>query len=502
MLARSSLYRIHLLCRSLNQTATQCKHSIHVSLNNTNHIIDTTADNNSSPFSKLGITSQPLLNAIHQHYTEPSDIQKLAVPSIINNSLHNHIIGDITGQGKTNVYIWSLIQLLSQHPLQYNTKYKHSPTIYIVQPSIELCIQCNNMIQQLRLGDVRAHLLYNAVPYPSYRTSQIPWTSSTINICICTPIVLDALIDNNTEYQSQIHSNNIVPLLANTRYIVYDECDLLVSGHFMKHTKSIVKSVRRYNTHHTATQPITSILVGASLVHTGHTTSPMKYIYNNFSNSIYCTTNKLHSINQNVQQHWIQVSSTNQRVNTVYDILNKLYSTNNNQTIINILIFCNTSLSVKQCYESLQNFDVIQNNNNNLELYMYHTGLSKHERVESLYKYNQSTNKNKILISTNILSRGIDLPYMKCMIQYDMCENTTDYIHRVGRVNRLHSIQYSDSNQTDNNHNYSLVYNLYDDSNQLIVNSIVNNNELTLDHTFSIKRSARKQYRKQQKSVQ
>lgn len=42
-----------------------------------------------------------------------------------------------------------------------------------------------------------------------------------------------------------------------------------------------------------------------------------------------------------------------------------------------------------------------------------------------------------ILISTDIISRGIDFPNIYCVINYDMPNNINDYIHRIGRTGRL-----------------------------------------------------------------
>jgi superfamily II DNA/RNA helicase len=45
--------------------------------------------------------------------------------------------------------------------------------------------------------------------------------------------------------------------------------------------------------------------------------------------------------------------------------------------------------------------------------------------------------KQKILVSTNLAARGIDIPNITHVINYDMPENVEEYVHRIGRAGRM-----------------------------------------------------------------
>ena len=43
----------------------------------------------------------------------------------------------------------------------------------------------------------------------------------------------------------------------------------------------------------------------------------------------------------------------------------------------------------------------------------------------------------KLLVATNVAARGLDVPSIKCVINFDMPDNVEDYVHRIGRTSRM-----------------------------------------------------------------
>jgi len=64
-----------------------------------------------------------------------------------------------------------------------------------------------------------------------------------------------------------------------------------------------------------------------------------------------------------------------------------------------------------------------------------HSGLKQEERIE---RYNQFKKyKSRILVSTDVFGRGVDIERVNIVINYDMSKSSDDYIHRVGRAGRF-----------------------------------------------------------------
>ena len=68
-------------------------------------------------------------------------------------------------------------------------------------------------------------------------------------------------------------------------------------------------------------------------------------------------------------------------------------------------------------------------------IFKLHGNLTQLERTETYYRFCKAD--AGILLTTNVSARGLDLPAVDCIVQFDPPEETTEYIHRVGRTARL-----------------------------------------------------------------
>ena len=90
------------------------------------------------------------------------------------------------------------------------------------------------------------------------------------------------------------------------------------------------------------------------------------------------------------------------------------------------IVFLNYRESVERVADSLRQQGFC--------LSAYHGGLDQKEREQALYRFvNKSAN---VLVSTNLGSRGLDIPHVDNIIHYHLPENEEDYVHRVGRTAR------------------------------------------------------------------
>ena len=64
----------------------------------------------------------------------------------------------------------------------------------------------------------------------------------------------------------------------------------------------------------------------------------------------------------------------------------------------------------------------------------YHGGMEQRERETAVYKF--SNGSSNVLVSTDLASRGLDIPFVENIIHYHLPETEDNYIHRIGRTAR------------------------------------------------------------------
>jgi ATP-dependent RNA helicase RhlE len=74
---------------------------------------------------------------------------------------------------------------------------------------------------------------------------------------------------------------------------------------------------------------------------------------------------------------------------------------------------------------------------NNIQAEALHSQKSQGARTEALRKF--KTGKLRVLVATDLMSRGIDIPFLPYVINYELPRSPKDYIHRIGRTGRAES---------------------------------------------------------------
>lgn len=101
----------------------------------------------------------------------------------------------------------------------------------------------------------------------------------------------------------------------------------------------------------------------------------------------------------------------------------------NNDELISVIVFSSTKQKVKEIDRELQRMK--------LSCAAIHSDLEQNEREEVLRRFR---NRNlKVLVATDVLSRGIDIENISMVVNYDVPGDAEDYVHRVGRTARAES---------------------------------------------------------------
>lgn len=94
-----------------------------------------------------------------------------------------------------------------------------------------------------------------------------------------------------------------------------------------------------------------------------------------------------------------------------------------------ILIFCNHRDAVDHISDLLDNRDLIHD--------VFHGGLEQRDRELSILKFRNSS--NRILLTTDLAARGLDIPEIDVIIHYQLPSKEDAFIHRNGRTARMHA---------------------------------------------------------------
>ena len=111
----------------------------------------------------------------------------------------------------------------------------------------------------------------------------------------------------------------------------------------------------------------------------------------------------------------------NQKVNLVKEILKA-----KGKNLSHVLIFASSIKSVKEIKRTL--------NKAGMRASEMHSGLEQAQRENTIRKF--KSEKIRILVATDILSRGIDIKGIELVINYEVPNDAEDYVHRIGRTAR------------------------------------------------------------------
>ncbi|OGE38052.1 hypothetical protein A3B45_03975 [Candidatus Daviesbacteria bacterium RIFCSPLOWO2_01_FULL_39_12] len=329
-------------------------------------------------FSDFDITNQLKINIQKKGYTTPTPIQIQTIPAILEG---RDLVGTAnTGTGKTAAFLIPIINIL------FASQGKRA---LIITPTRELAVQIN---EELRIFAWDLKIYSALVIGGSSMNRQLSDIRRNPNIVIGTPGRLKDLIQRN-----YLRLNDF-------SIFVLDEVDLMVDIGFVadvKYFMSLLPKVRQ------------SLFFSATI-------SPkVREILQNFVQNPVTVSVKLRDTAENVDQDVVRVANRDKKVDQLHDLLIK-------QEFEKVLIFGKTKHGIEKLNKELEyrGFKVGAIHGNKRQ--------SQRQRVLQSFKRDEIN----ILLATDVASRGLDIPDVSHVINYDLPQTYDDYIHRIGRTGR------------------------------------------------------------------
>mmetsp|Transcript_39347 Transcript_39347/g.77066 ORF Transcript_39347/g.77066 Transcript_39347/m.77066 type:complete len:399 (+) Transcript_39347:67-1263(+) len=331
-------------------------------------------------FQKLGISQELCRICKANNYFVPTKIQAKVIPYALNK---RDIIGYAqTGSGKTIAYLLPIIQNL--------IKKKTTFFSVIMVPSRELAFQIASYSEALgNIFGIKIAVLVGGLE----NASQKALISLNPHILICTPGRLIEHLENLLKYQ-----------IKKISIFVLDEADRLLQLDFRKEFSIIFSELPKHKQ---------SLFFSATM-----TSSFDKLQKNNMKNPIKIQINKKYKAVKTLEQNYIFVPYRLKDCYFIY-LCNEFNGSS-------ILAFVDT----QKCAEKKTLLAKFLG----FKAGCLHGGMNQNKRLEILQKFRFG--KIKILIATDLASRGLDIFNVDLVINYDLPNFTKEYVHRVGRTAR------------------------------------------------------------------
>ena len=332
--------------------------------------------NTANSFYGLGIAPRILEILDRIKFKVPTPIQHKTIPIGLEDK---DIIGVAqTGTGKTLAFAIPIIQRLSQR----------KGRALILVPTRELAIQVNEEFQKIAptFGIKTAVIIGGAS-----MNLQLKALRKNPRILLATP---GRLVD---------HMERRTILLADINFLVLDEADRMLDMGFLPQIEKIIRFIprNRQTMLFSATIPGEVVRMAAS-----HMKLP-----------IHVEVAPSGTTAENIIQEVFIIKHSSKR-QLLVKLLNRYHGP--------VLIFSRTKIGAKKITRGLQRM--------NYRAAEIHSNRTLAQRKEALNGF--KSGKYKILVATDIAARGIDVTGIELVINYDLPDDTENYVHRIGRTGR------------------------------------------------------------------
>lgn len=336
-------------------------------------------------FSDMALCETLLKNVEKLHYKSPTPIQEKSIPHLL---LGKDLIGIAeTGSGKTASFLLPLLQYFHLNPRELNEKRKIKALI--LAPTRELAHQINDSIARYGKGlGLKTTVIIGGVgPNPQLKEIKLG---------------VDILVATTGRLVDFLRTDEVD--LSLVEYFVLDEADKMLDLGFSADVERIVKKLpkKRQTAIYSATMPdrvdelCEKILTDPIRVEVGIQNVPIDRI-----------EQKIYFVRTEKKERLLAV------------LLDK-------ENIKKALVFTRTKEAANQL--------VVDIARHGFKALAIHGNKTNGARMKSLNDFKKG--EIEVLVATDIAARGIDVPDVECVFNFELPNEVENYIHRVGRTAR------------------------------------------------------------------
>jgi ATP-dependent RNA helicase RhlE len=336
-------------------------------------------------FKDFPVEEKIKINIERMGWNRPTDIQYKVIFPVLKGE--DVLAIAQTGTGKTASFVIPTVHFVSQGS---SKKYQQkSPEVLVMVPTRELSEQIRDVYVEIAKGlDVKIMTLMGGVE----QDAQIDQLKKGVDIVIATPGRMFDLVS-----QGYLKLDSI-------KTVVLDEADHMLDLGFIKDIRDLNKKLPRNRQ---------TLFFSATI-----DKDIKKIAYELVKNAIRIQISPKNPVAKNIEH-----SVTNVEMDDKRFFLENLVKENDDKKMI---AFVRTKVRAERVVKAMERVGIKSE--------ALHGGVPQDERFHILERF--KTGENMLLITTDVAARGIDVPGVHAVINYDLPEVPENYVHRVGRTGR------------------------------------------------------------------
>ena len=316
-------------------------------------------------------------------FNKPTDIQFKSIKHILEGE--DVMAVAQTGTGKTAAFAIPIIDKLENR----NRKGYKGVRCIVMVPTRELAKQISGVFNEIgKRTTVKTFGLYGGVE----QEQQIRTLNNGLDVIVTTPGRMFDLI-------SQGHLD-----ISKLEFLVLDEADLMLDLGFMKDIQDVLKHIPKKR---------------QTLFFSATISKKIKSLaYEVVSNAIRIQVSPKNPVAKNIDHAVAFVDMDDKRFfleNILKEYEDKKF-----------IVFARTKVRVERVHAAMERVGV--------KAEILHGGIEQKDRFAILDRFRSDA--NNVLITTDVAARGIDIPTMDYVINYDLPDDAENYVHRCGRTGR------------------------------------------------------------------
>ncbi|GFU58091.1 putative ATP-dependent RNA helicase an3 [Nephila pilipes] len=378
-------------------------------------------------FLELPLTEIIRMNIELTRYTSPTPVQKYAMPIILQK--RDLMACAQTGSGKTAAFLIPILNQIFENgppknipvPPRHSSRVKQYPLSLVLSPTRELACQIYEEACKFAYrSKVRPCVVYGGAD-PAQQMKDL---DRGCHLLVATPGRLVDMMERGKISLEMV------------RYLVLDEADRMLDMGFEPQIRRIVLEDR-----------MPGIGERQTLMFSATFPKKVQELARKFlDNYIFLAVGRVGSTSENITQKVVWVEEHDKR-SFLLDLLNAAGLRNGNASRDSLTL---TFVETKKGADALEHFLLGEG----YPVTSIHGDRSQREREEALWNFR--TGHTSVLVATAVAARGLDIPNVKHVINFDLPSDVEEYVHRIGRTGRVGTVGLATSFFNERNRNMAL----------------------------------------------